>query len=44
MSKEEGLNFTVAENDRQQEYLTGSRIMTKYDFIKEIMDQTGFNS
>lgn len=41
MSKEEGLNFTVAENDRQQEYLTDSQIMTKYDLLGEIADQTG---
>lgn len=40
MSKEEGLNFTVAENDRQQEYLTDSQIMTKYDLLGEIADQT----
>ena len=37
MSKEEGLNFTVAENDRQQEYLTGSRIMTKYDLLGRLL-------
>lgn len=41
MSKEEGLNFTVAENDRQQEYLTDSQIMTKYDLLGEIAEQTG---
>lgn len=40
MSKEEGLNFTVAENDRQQEYLTDSQIMTKYDLLGEIAEQT----
>ena len=41
MSKEEGLHLTVAENDRQQEYLTDSQIMTKYDLLGEIADQTG---
>ena len=41
MSKEEGLHLTVAENDRQQEYLTDSQIMTKYDLLGEIAEQTG---
>ena len=41
MSKEEGLHLTVAENDRQQEYLTGSQIMTKYDLLGEVAEQTG---
>lgn len=41
MSKEEGLHLTVAENDRQQEYLTDSQIMTKYDLLGEVADQTG---
>lgn len=41
MSKEEGLHLTVAENDRQQEYLNGSQIMTKYDLLGEIAEQTG---
>ena len=41
MSKEEGIHLTVAENDRQQEYLTDSQIMTKYDLLGEIAEQTG---
>ena len=41
MSKEEGLHLTVAENDRQQEYLTDSQIMTKYDLLGEVAEQTG---
>ena len=41
MSKEEGLHLTVAENDRQQEYLMDSQIMTKYDLLGEIAEQTG---
>ena len=40
MSKEEGLHLTVAGNDRQQEYLTDSQIMTKYDLLGEIAEQT----
>ena len=41
MSKEEGLHLTVAENDRQQEYLTDSQIMIKYDLLGEVAEQTG---
>lgn len=40
MSQEQGLDFTVAENGKQQEYSQQSRIGVAYDLLGEIAEQT----